>query len=106
MTKYIGVYGVVSFAVARRIREIGIRIAIGSKRSAILALFLREAVVTALIGICIGLPLAPALGRLASSLLYGLKSGDARTAIAAAGTLILAAAAAALFPAWRAARLD
>jgi putative ABC transport system permease protein len=97
---------VVSFSVARRVREIGVRIAMGSQCADILSLFLREAVGTALVGIACGIPLAVASGRLASSLLYGLKPGDALTAATAGSVLVLVAVMGALVPAWRAARLD
>ncbi len=102
----IGVYGVVSFSVARRVSEIGVRLAMGSPSSGILLLFLKEAVGTALIGIACGIPLALASSRLASSLLYGLKPGDAATAVTAGAVLVFVAVIAALIPAWRAARLD
>jgi predicted permease len=102
----IGVCGVVSFSVARRVREIGVRIAMGSQCADILSLFLTEAVGTALVGIACGIPLALASGRLASSLLYGLKPGDALTAATAGSVLVLVAVMGALVPAWRAARLD
>jgi macrolide transport system ATP-binding/permease protein len=102
----IGLYGVISFSVARRTREIGIRVAIGAPRSTILGQFLRESAWMVAGGIALGIPLALGCGRLAQSLLYGLKPQDVTTAIAATGLLALIAFCAALIPAWRAARLD
>jgi predicted permease len=102
----IGLYGVVSFSVARRMRETGIRLAIGARRGQIVALFLGENTLTVVGGVVVGIPLALASGRLATSLLYGLKPQDTTTAVAAVGMLVVVAAMAALVPAWRAARVD
>ena len=102
----IGLYGVLSFSVARRTREIGIRIAVGAPRRRILALFLRESAWMVFGGIALGIPLALGCGRLAASLLYGLKPQDAGTVAIATALLALVAFAAALIPAWRAARLN
>jgi predicted permease len=102
----IGLYGVLSFSVVRRTREIGIRVAVGAPRSRILALFLAESAWIVLGGIAAGIPLALGCGRLAASLLYGLKPQDAGTVAIATVLLALAAFAAALIPAWRAARLN
>jgi predicted permease len=102
----IGLYGVLSFSVARRTREIGIRMAVGAPRERILALFLRECAWIVVCGIAAGIPLALAAGRLASSLLYGLKPRDLSTAAAATAILALAALAAAMIPARRASRVD
>ena len=102
----IGLYGVLSFSVARRTREIGIRVAVGASRSRILALFLAESAWIVLGGIALGIPLALGCGRLAASLLYGLKAQDTATAAIATVFMALTAFAAALIPAWRAARLN
>jgi predicted permease len=102
----IGLYGVLSFSVARRTREIGIRMAIGAQRRRILVEFLEESAWIVAGGIALGIPLALGCGRLAASLLYGLQPQDAGIAVLA--TVVLAAVAfiAALIPAWRAARLE
>jgi ABC-type antimicrobial peptide transport system permease subunit len=102
----IGLYGVLAFSVTRRVREIGIRIAVGAERRWILMMFLREGAWTLLAGIALGIPLAFGVGRLSSSLLYGLKPQDPGTAIAAIALLVLIALLAALLPASRAAHVD
>ncbi|HLJ49716.1 MAG TPA: ABC transporter permease [Bryobacteraceae bacterium] len=102
----IGLYGVLSFAVARRTREIGIRMALGAGRETILGQFLAESGWIVGSGLAVGVPLALAAGSLAASLLYGLKSQDILTAVLATVVLCAVAFSAALIPAWRAARLD
>jgi len=102
----IGLYGVLSFSVVRRTREIGIRMAIGAQRREVLAMFLRESGWIVAAGVALGIPLAMGCGKLASSLLYGLEGQDVRTAAIATGVLTLVALAAALIPAARAARVD
>jgi len=102
----IGLYGVMAFSVARRTREIGIRMAIGAPRSTILRQFLAESAWMAAAGVGLGIPIALGCGRLAASLLYGLSAQDSRSAIAATTILAAIALIAAVIPAWRAARLD
>jgi putative ABC transport system permease protein len=102
----IGLYGVLAFSVSRRSKEIGIRMAIGADRRGILAMVLGEGAWIVVAGIAAGIPLALACGRLATTLLYGLKPQDAATAIAATALLALAALVASLVPAWRATRVD
>ncbi|MGH9795313.1 MAG: FtsX-like permease family protein [Candidatus Acidiferrales bacterium] len=102
----IGIYGALSFSVARRTREIGIRTAVGAPRGRIAGLFVGDSARTVAAGIAAGIPLALGCGKLASTLLYGLEPQDAGTATAATALLIAATLAAALLPAWRAARLD
>ena len=102
----IGLYGVLAFSVSRRTREIGIRMAVGAGRGGILAMILRESVWMVAAGIAAGIPLAFLWGRLASTLLYGLKPQDTETAIMATLSLAVAALLAALLPAWRAAKVD
>jgi predicted permease len=102
----IGLYGVVSNSVARRTREIGIRIALGFERRGAVSMVLREVLVLAGGGLVLGLPLAMALGDLVSDLLYGLTPTDPWNVVAAVGVLLGAAVAAGFIPAWRAARVD
>lgn len=102
----IGLYGVLSFAVARRTREIGIRMAIGAQRKRILGEFLTESAWIVAGGIALGIPLALGCGKLAASLLYGLTPQDATTALLATLVLAVVAFVAALIPAWRASRLE
>jgi predicted permease len=102
----VGLYGVMSYTVARRTREIGIRVALGAERRAILALVLREVAVMAAIGIAVGLPLAWALGRLLRSQLYGLSPSDPLTVVAASLLLASVAILSGYLPAQRATRVD
>jgi len=102
----IGLYGVMAFAVARRTREIGLRIALGAGRSTVLWMVLRGALVMAAIGISIGAGLALALGRYVESQLYGVHGGDLVTLAAAAGVLVAAVLVSGWLPARRASRVD
>jgi len=102
----VGIYGVLSFHLARRTQEIGIRIALGAKRGNVLLMVVGQGAVLAAIGIGIGLAGALALSRFLSSLLYGVKPTDPLTFIAV--SLILAAVAllASYIPARRATKVD
>jgi predicted permease len=102
----IGLYGVLSFAVTRRTREIGIRLSVGAQRAGIVALFLRESLWMVAAGVAAGIPLMLACGGLAESLLFGLKGRDAGVVVGAVAGLAAVAAAAAVIPAARAARVD
>ncbi len=102
----VGLYGVISYMVARRRNEIGIRIALGASKANVMNLVLREAAMLIVTGLVIGSALAIGLARTASSLLYGLKPGDPFTAGLAATLLAGAAIFASLLPALRAARLE
>src|ERR1019366_1017846 len=75
----IGIYGIMSCAVARRTNEIGIRLALGARQEDILRKVLREALVLVLVGIAIGIPIALGALRLISSMLFGLKPTDPLT---------------------------
>jgi predicted permease len=102
----VGLYGVMSFVVAQRTREIGIRVALGATRPAAVWLVLRDALVMIAAGIAMALPCVWALGRLVESQLYDVKPTD--PAMIATATLILCTAAlgAALIPARRASAVD
>jgi predicted permease len=102
----VGLYGVVSYAVARRTNEIGLRMALGAPRARVVALVLRETAPLIAIGIAAGLAAALALLRLAASQLYGLSAHDPATLAAAALAMVAVALAAALVPAQRAASTD
>lgn len=106
MLSLIGLYGVMSFVVAKRTREIGIRLALGATRSSTAWLVLRDALVMIVAGTAIALPCVWALGRLVASELYAVKPTD--PAMIAASTLILCSTAlgAALIPARRASAVD
>ena len=102
----VGIYGVISYMVARRTNEIGIRMALGASRGDILRLIMREAGVLLGIGLTIGTALAFVTARSAASLLYGLKPTDLVTYASAVTTLTCVTVAASMLPAQRAARLD
>src|SRR5258708_4078027 len=102
----VGLYGVVSYMVVRRTREIGIRMAIGARPPAIIALILREAASLLAAGIAIGLGLSFFAVRVAESLLYGISARDPISFVVAAGVLSVAALLAGYIPARRAARVD
>ena len=102
----IGLYGVLSYGVARRTREFGIRIAIGAEARSIMALVAREAGWVVGGGIALGLLAAWALGRIVTGLLYGVQPTDPVSAVIAVVVLATAGALAAWVPARRAARVD
>ncbi|HEY3884980.1 MAG TPA: FtsX-like permease family protein, partial [Vicinamibacterales bacterium] len=102
----VGLYGVLAYAVVRRRREIGIRIAIGARPRTVEWMFLRESLGLLALGIGLGLPAALAVTRLASSMLYGLGPRDPATTTAALTVLAGATVAAAYLPARRASRVD
>jgi ABC-type antimicrobial peptide transport system permease subunit len=102
----IGLYGVISFMVVRRRNEIGVRMALGADRNAILGMIMREAVALLGIGLIIGTVLALIAGGTASALLFGLRPSDPWTLTMAAVSLAAVAAAASFLPARRAATLD
>ena len=101
----VGLYGVMSYSVRRRRREIGIRVALGAKPGRVLAMVLRQSLIMTAAGLAIGLAMALALGRFTSSLLYGLSGTDHVTLIIVSAVLLVAAFAASLVPAYRAAHV-
>jgi putative ABC transport system permease protein len=102
----IGLYGVISYMVARRRNEIGIRMSLGADRRSILRLVLQESLLLLAIGLTLGIALALAASSAAASLLFGLKAHDATTLIMATLILAVIALAASYIPAMRASRLD
>jgi ABC-type antimicrobial peptide transport system permease subunit len=102
----VGLYGVMSYTVARRTREIGVRVAFGARAGDIGWLVIREVLQIGVIGIALGVPIAWWLGRFVATQLYGVKPTDAATFVGAIVLLILVAVAAGLLPSIRAARLD
>lgn len=101
-----GLYGVTAYSVARRTREIGIRMALGASASDVTVLVLRETAGLTAAGIFIGLPIAFALARFAQSLLYGMQTGDIRVFLGVSLALLIAGLAAGLRPARRAAKME
>jgi putative ABC transport system permease protein len=102
----IGLYGVMAYTVTRRMREIGIRIALGATQGRVAWLVLREVALLAGAGLLAGAPLAFALGRAAESLLFGVKAGDPLVFAAAGLLLTLVALFGGYLPARRAAKVD
>jgi predicted permease len=102
----VGLYGVTAFSVARRTREIGIRMALGAGRASVLRMVLKEVAWMCLIGVALGVPLAVALSRYLVSQLYGVAPTDLLTLLFAALTMMCVSLAAGFLPARRAATVD
>jgi predicted permease len=102
----VGTYGVVSYAVAQRVRELGIRLALGASGRDVMGLVVRHVALIATVGIGAGIALALVLSRYAASLLYGVRATDPATYAGVALVLGVVAAAAAAVPARRASRVD
>lgn len=102
----IGVHGALAYAVSRRTREIGVRVALGAAPGAVTWTVLREAAVVVLIGVSVGLPLAFAAARGLRSLLFGVSEVDPFTFVGAALLFLAVGLAAGIMPAWRAGRID
>ncbi len=102
----VGLYGVISYTVARRTNEIGIRIALGAGRNNVMGLILRETGILLMVGLGAGVVIALVAGRAAATLLFGLQANDPLTFVAAGSVLVLVALIASYVPARRAARVD
>ena len=102
----LGLHGVMSYTVARRTSELGIRLALGSTRGGVLWVVLRESLIVIGAGILVGACLSLAGTRLVSSMLYGLSPHDPLTLGSAAVLLLLVSVASGLLPAWRASHVD
>ena len=102
----IGLYGLLSYEVTRRTREIGIRMALGARRLDLIQMVVRQGIVLALAGTATGVAAALGVSRLMKSLLYGVKPGDPASLIAAALLLVVVALGAAYVPARRATKVD
>lgn len=102
----IGLYGVMAFVVARRRKELGIRLALGAQPRGVVWLMMREVLLLLAIGLAIGVPAAMALGRLVSTQLYGIQPRDPQVALWTTAILAVVSAAAGLIPAHRASRID
>jgi ABC-type antimicrobial peptide transport system permease subunit len=102
----VGLYGTMSYTVARRTGEIGIRMALGARRGTLVWMVLRDVLTVAFVGLAVSLPMAVGASRLLESLLFGVEPGDAQ-AIAAAVTILLSSALlAGYLPARNASRID
>ena len=102
----VGIYGLMSYSVAQRSRELGVRIALGAGRTDVLRLVLRQGMSLALTGIVIGVGAAFGLSRVIQSQLFGIRATDPATFGLVAVVLGVTALAANLIPAWRATRVD
>ncbi|HEY2375192.1 MAG TPA: ABC transporter permease [Gemmatimonadaceae bacterium] len=102
----LGVYGVVSYAVARRTREVGIRLAVGASPAGVVRLLMREGMTLVVVGAAIGIALGLVATRLLEALLFGVRAGDPLTFVGAPLLLLAVGAVASLLPARRASRID
>ena len=102
----VGVFGLISYAVSQRTREIGIRMALGATPRQVLAPLVREGLTLAGIGIATGVPASLLLGRVLSSFLYGVRSTDPPTIAAVSGVLLAVTFVATYLPSRRALRAD
>ena len=102
----VGIYSVLSYAVRRRVREIGIRIALGAQLSDVLHMVVIEGMKPTLIGVLIGLAAALALGRILSSVIYGVSARDLATFGTVSVLLTAVGFVASIIPAYRATRVD
>ena len=102
----LGIYGVISYQVGQRTRELGIRIALGAGKGDALRLVLRGGMTPAVLGTVLGLGAALALTRVMGALLFEVGSADLPTYVGVAAALLLVAGAACVVPAWRATRID
>jgi predicted permease len=102
----VGLYGVMAFVVARRRKELGIRLALGAQPRSVLWLVMREVSVLLAVGLTVGVPAALGLGRYVASRLYGIRANDPAIAVSTVLLLALVSAAAGFIPAQRASRID
>lgn len=102
----IGLYGVLAFVVARRTREIGIRMAMGAQQGSVMRLVLNEVALLVGVGIAAGVACGLAGGRFIESQLFGVKALDPAAFVAGAAALLAASLLAGFVPAWKASRID
>ena len=102
----VGLYGVISYSVARRVQEIGIRMALGASRPDVLLMVLRQGLMPVVLGIALGASASFGLGRVIASQLYGVKPSDPATFLGATSLVLIVACVACCIPARRATRVD
>jgi hypothetical protein len=103
---FIGLYGLLAYAVARRTREIGVRMALGASSATVMRMIFRDGLVLALAGVAIGTPSALAAGRLTRTLLFGLTPSDPVTLAGAGAFFVFVGAIGGLIPARQASKVD
>jgi predicted permease len=106
MIACVGLYGTMSYTVARRTGEIGICMALGARRGTVVAMVLREVVILAAVGLAIGVPTALGMSKFVESFLFGLRPNDPRSLALAVAILLSASLIAGYFPARKASRID
>jgi predicted permease len=102
----VGTYGVLSYMVTERRREIGVRMALGASRSSVIGLVMRQGLQATAIGVIVGVGGAFAANRMIASLLFGVQPSDVVTMAGVIATISIVAAVACWLPGWRASRLD
>jgi predicted permease len=102
----VGLYGVMAFVVARRRKELGIRLALGADPGGVIWMVMKEVLILLTIGLAVGIPAAIGLGRFVSRQLYGIQPNDPWIALSTVALLTVVSAAAGLIPARRASRID
>ena len=102
----IGLYGVIAYSVARRTKEIGIRLALGARRGSVVTLVMQQGLLVAVTGLGLGFVLAAIAARTISSALYGVRASDPVSWLAASAVLLGVSAVANVIPAWRASRVE
>jgi predicted permease len=102
----VGLYGIMSFSVARRTSEVGVRLALGARRSQVQWMVVRQSLAMAALGIAVGVPAALEISGVAAKMLYGVKPNDPLSIVVAAAAMAIVAALAAWIPALRASRVN
>ena len=102
----VGLYGVMSYAVARRTKEFGLRMALGAQRRRVLDMILLDGIGVAAIGVAIGVPVAIALTRLVAALLFAVKPSDVGSLAIPIVVMLTTSFIAVILPGWRATRVD
>ena len=102
----IGLYGVIAYSVARRTKEIGIRLALGARPGSVVTLVMQQGLLVAVTGLAFGCLLAAIAARTISSTLYGVRASDPVSWLAASAVLLAVSAVANVIPAWRASRVE
>jgi macrolide transport system ATP-binding/permease protein len=102
----IGLYGVIAYSVARRTKEIGIRLALGARPAGVLTLIMRQGLVVAVAGLALGCLLAAIVGATTGSVLYGVRASDPVSWLAASAVLLVVSVLANIVPAWRASKVE